>query len=170
MSVKREARCIVRGAQARDVGIIMKFIRGLAEFEHLADRVTANEESLIRHLFGDRAYAECLIADVAGEPAGFALYFHNFSTFTGKPGIYLEDIFVEPAFREQGVGLALFRELAGIALARDCARLEWAVLDWNENAIRFYRRLGAEPMSGWTVQRLSRNEIEALAIGTALGR
>lgn len=157
--------CAIRAATAGDVPNILGFIRALAEFERLAHAAVADEATLTRNLFGARAYAECLIAEADGDAAGFALFFHNFSTFTGKPGLYLEDIFVDPKFRSRGIGLAFFRELAKIALARDCARLEWSVLDWNERAIAFYRTLGAEPMSDWTVQRLTREKIEALAKG-----
>jgi GNAT superfamily N-acetyltransferase len=156
---------VIRPAGPGDVGVILGFIRALAEFERLADEAVADEATLSRSLFGPRPYAECLIACVGNEPAGFALYFHNFSTFTGKPGLYLEDVFVDPRFRGRGIGEALFHELAKIAQARDCARFEWSVLDWNENAIRFYRRLGAEPKPGWTVQRLTRDKIEKLANG-----
>jgi GNAT superfamily N-acetyltransferase len=158
-------RCAIRPARRSDIATILRFIRALAEFEKLADSVVADEETLARTLFGPRPYAECLLAEVDGEAAGFALYFHSFSTFVGKPGLYLEDIFVAPAFRSHGIGLAFFRELAKIAAARDCGRLEWSVLNWNERAIAFYRKLGAEPMSEWTVQRLTRAAIDALATG-----
>jgi len=154
---------MIRQARPDDVATILHFVRALAEFERLSDQVAADEATIRRNLFGPRPYAECLLAFVGGEPAGFALYCHNFSTFTGKPGLYLEDIFVEPHRRRLGIGQAFFRELAKIALARDCARLEWSVLDWNERAIDFYRRLGAEPLSEWTVQRLTREKIEKLA-------
>jgi len=163
MSGETNARCTIRRAEQSDVGLIMQFVRALAEFERLADQVAADEAMLANSLFGPRTYAECILAFVGDKPAGFALYFHNFSTFTGKPGLYLEDIFVEPGFRGSGVGLALFRELSRIALARGCTRLQWAVLDWNEGAIGFYRRLGAKPMSDWIIQRLGRAEMEALA-------
>lgn len=156
---------VIRSAERADAGTILRFIRELAEFEKLADSVEADEETIAQSLFGPRPYAECLLADLDGEPAGFALFFHNFSTFTGKPGLYLEDIYVRPEFRGAGVGLALFRELAKVALARDCKRMEWAVLNWNERAIAFYRKLGAEPKTEWTVQRLTRPTIEALAHG-----
>jgi len=161
MSVNAELA--IRPAGPADVGIILGFIRALAEFERLAHEVVADEAMLAKSLFGPRPYAECLIAFVGNEPAGFALYFHNFSTFTGKPGLYLEDVFVDPRFRGKGIGEAFFHALAKIARERDCARFEWSVLDWNEDAIRFYRRLGAEPKSGWTVQRLTRDKIEKLA-------
>jgi GNAT superfamily N-acetyltransferase len=153
----------IRPAERSDVPMILRFVRALAEFERLADEVTATEEIITHSLFGPRPYAACLIAECGATPAGIALYFHNFSTFTGKPGLYLEDIYVEPDYRSLGIGLAFFRELAKIALAHDCARFEWSVLDWNERAIAFYRRLGAQPMSDWTVQRLTREQIEMLA-------
>jgi len=157
------SRCTIRAAASDDVMVILRFIRELAEYEKLGDQVSADRETLSRSLFGPRPYAECLLAETGGEPAGFALYFHNFSTFVGKPGLYLEDIYVAPAFRQAGIGLAFFRALAKIALARDCGRIEWSVLHWNERAIAFYRRLGAEPMAEWTVQRLTRKHIESLA-------
>jgi GNAT superfamily N-acetyltransferase len=165
MDKTRDATLTIRPAGPEDVAVILRFVRGLAEFERLAHAVTATEETLSRSLFGPRPYGECLLAFLGTEPVGLALYFHNFSTFTGKPGLYLEDIFVLPDYRSRGIGLAFFRELAKIALARDCARLEWSVLDWNEKAIAFYRGLGAEPMSEWTVQRLTREKIEVLAEG-----
>jgi GNAT superfamily N-acetyltransferase len=158
-------RCTIRPAGRADTATILYFIRELAEFEKLAGHLVADEDTLARNLFGPRPYAECLLTEFEGEAVGFALYFHNFSTFVGKPGLYLEDIYIAPAFRRRGVGLALFRELAKIAVARDCGRIEWSVLDWNERAIAFYARIGAEPMSEWTVQRLTRAGIEALANG-----
>jgi GNAT superfamily N-acetyltransferase len=123
----------------------------------------ANEAGLAAHLFGERPYAEALIAEVDGEPAGFALFFHNFSTFVGKPGLYLEDLFVRPAFRGLGLGKRLMVRLARIALERDCGRFEWSVLDWNTPAIDFYRSLGATGMDEWTVQRVDGEALKALA-------
>lgn len=157
--------CAIRPAERGDIALILRLVRELAEFEHLADSVTADESTLLQGLFGARPYAECLLGEVDGEPAGFASFFHNFSTFVGKPGLYLEDIYVVPAFRRHGVGRAFFRELAKIAIARDCGRMEWSVLNWNERAIAFYRALGAVPVTEWSVQRLSREGIEALAKG-----
>jgi GNAT superfamily N-acetyltransferase len=162
---RASVQCSIRPARPEDVPTILGFVQALAEFERLSHQVTAAESTFALSLFGPRAYAECLLAFVEESPAGFALFFHNFSTFNGKPGLYLEDIYVEPAYRSHGIGLSLFRELAKIALARDCQRFEWSVLDWNEKAIAFYRRLGAEPMSEWTVQRLTREKIEELAKG-----
>lgn len=156
----------IRPATRADVAAVLAFVRELAEYEKLAHEAVATEEQLARFLFGPRPYAECLIAEAGGAPVGFALYFHTFSTFVGKPGLYLEDLYVRPAHRRRGIGARLLRELAKIALARDCGRLEWAVLDWNEPALRFYReKLGARAMSDWTVQRLERDAIEALAQG-----
>jgi len=155
----------IRPARAGDVPTILRFVRELAEFERLAHEVAAEEATLAHNLFGPRAYAECLLAEADGVAVGFALFFHNFSTFLGKPGLYLEDIYVVPAARRLGIGKAFFKELAAIAVARDCGRMEWSVLDWNERAIAFYRQLGAEAMTDWTIQRLGRGRVEALAKG-----
>ncbi len=144
----------IRQAVEQDVPLILDFIRQLAVYEKLEDRVVATESDLASALFGPRPYAEVIIAEHDGRPAGFALFFHNFSTFLGKPGIYLEDLFVLPAERGRGTGKALLIELARIAASRDCGRIEWSVLNWNEPAIGFYRSLGAEPMDEWTVYRL----------------
>jgi len=137
-----------------DVPLVLGFIKALAEYERLADSVVATEDGLRATLFGKRPYAECVIARWQGEPAGFALFFHNYSTFLGRPGVYLEDLFVKPEFRGKGVGRALLQYLAKIALERNCGRLEWSVLDWNTPAIGFYKSLGAEPMEDWTIFRL----------------
>src|SRR4051794_15187446 len=134
-----------------DVGVILRFIRMLAEYEKLTHMVVADEQKLRETLFGPRPYAEVLIARLDDRPAGFALFFHNYSTFLAKPGIYLEDLFVLPELRGKGVGKALLRELAGIARERNCGRLEWAVLDWNESAIGFYKRLGAAVLPDWRI-------------------
>jgi GNAT superfamily N-acetyltransferase len=151
----------IREADEADVPLIASLIRELAEYERLLDEVRLTEDGLRDALFGERRYAEVAIAEVEGEPAGFALYFHNFSTFLGRPGIYLEDLFVRPAHRGAGVGTALLRHLARLAAERGCGRLEWAVLDWNTQAIAFYLGLGARPAAGWSVYRLE---------GEALGR
>ncbi len=154
----------VRAARDGDARIILGFVRELAVYERLAHESVATEDMIARALFGPRPVAEALIAECDGAAVGFALFFPTFSTFVGKPGLYLEDIYVQPGHRRHGVGRALLRELAKIALARDCGRLEWAVLDWNEPAIRFYRdKLGARVMADWTVQRLDRAGIAALA-------
>lgn len=145
----------IRAAVEADVPVILKFIRQLADYEKLAHEVVADEAQLRATLFGERAYAEVLLAERAGTPVGFALFFHNYSTFLGRPGIYLEDLFVDPVARGLGVGQALLRRLAQLALERDCGRLEWWVLDSNQPAIEFYRRHGAEPMDDWTVFRVT---------------
>jgi GNAT superfamily N-acetyltransferase len=155
---------VIREAEQSDVPVIADLIRGLARFEKLEDEVTMTDALLAKNLFGPRRYAETLIAEEGGSPVGFALFFHNFSTFLAKPGIYLEDLFVVPEQRGHGIGRALLQRLAQIAVERDCGRLEWAVLDWNRDAIGFYERLGAKPNSEWTVYRLTG---EAL---TSLGR
>lgn len=153
----------IRPAVATDAGLILAFIRELAEYEQLSHEVVADEAGLAMQLFGERPRAEVLIAEVDGAPAGFALFFHNFSTFVGKPGLYLEDLFVRPAFRGHGLGKRLMVRLAQIAIERDCGRFEWWVLDWNTPAIDFYRRLGAVGMDAWTVQRVSGEALRALA-------
>lgn len=152
-------------ATPADVPVILQFIRDLGEYERLAHEVVATEEQLREALFGARPAAEVLIARVGEAPVGFALYFHSFSTFLARRGLYLEDLFVQPAARGRGVGRALLGELARIAVARGCGRLEWSVLDWNESAIAFYRSLGAQPMSDWTVFRVAGDRLEALAAG-----
>ena len=153
----------IRTAIENDVPLIFRFIRELAEYERLADAVVATEDSVRETLFGARRYAEVLIAEVDGEAAGFALFFHNYSTFLGKPGIYLEDLYVRPELRGRGYGKALLARLAAIARERECGRLEWAVLNWNEPAIRFYRSLGALPQSEWQVYRVTGEALETLA-------
>jgi GNAT superfamily N-acetyltransferase len=153
----------IRSATPDDLPLIMELILGLAEYEKLADRVTATPELIGRALFSDRPYAECLIAETEGTAAGFAIFFHNFSTFLGKRGIYLEDLFVLPEFRGRGIGRALLGRLAAIAVERDAARLEWAVLDWNEPAIKFYRGLRAEMLDDWRIFRLTGGALADLA-------
>jgi GNAT superfamily N-acetyltransferase len=154
---------VLRPATREDVPRILHFIRGLAEYERLAHECVATEERLAQTLFGARPAAEVQLAFVNGEPAGFALFFHNYSTFLAQPGIYLEDLFVEPRFRGRGVGRALLTRLAALAVARDCGRLEWSVLDWNTDAIGFYERLGARGQTEWTVHRLTGDALTALA-------
>jgi GNAT superfamily N-acetyltransferase len=153
----------IRPANRTDVPLILSFIRGLAEYEKLAHEMTANEELLTETLFGDHPGAEVLIASLNDEPAGFALFFHNYSTFLAQRGIYLEDLFVKPEFRGKGIGKALLQQLARIAVERNCGRLEWAVLDWNEPAIGFYKSLGASPMDDWTVFRVTGDALNELA-------
>ena len=152
----------IRPAVAADAGLILAFIRELGEYEQLSHEVVADEAGLAAQLFGERPRAEVLIADVDGAAAGFALFFHNFSTFVGKPGLYLEDLFVRPAFRGHGLGKRLMVRLAQIAVERDCGRFEWSVLDWNTPALDFYRSLGAIGMDEWTVQRVSGEALRSL--------
>ncbi|MFM5953912.1 MAG: N-acetyltransferase family protein [Novosphingobium sp.] len=144
----------IRPAAPADLPLIAQLIRDLAVYERLADEVRFDEAVLGVKLFGPRPYAEVVIGEIDGVPQGFALFFHNFSTFEGKPGIYLEDLFVRPEARGSGLGKALLAHLAALVVERDCARLEWSVLDWNEPAIGFYRNLGARLMDEWTVMRL----------------
>ncbi|MDP2243893.1 GNAT family N-acetyltransferase [Pseudomonas sp.] len=148
-------RLHIRSAQRGDVALILGFIRELAEYEKLSDQVVADPAQMTEHLFGARPFAEVLIGEVDGEAAGFALFFHNYSTFLGKPGIHLEDLYVRPSARGTGLGTALLSTLATLAVERGCGRLEWSVLDWNEPAIGFYQRLGAAPLDGWTMYRLT---------------
>jgi len=153
----------LREAAPADLSAILGLIRALAEYEKLAHECQATEADLGAALFGTPARAHAVLAESQGEAIGLALWFYNFSTFTGRPGIYLEDLFVQPTQRGRGIGRALFRYLAQRALAEGCARLEWSVLDWNEPAIRFYRAIGATGLDEWTVQRLSGPALHALA-------
>ena len=153
----------IRSGERADVPVIAELIRGLARYERLDDQVSMTEQKLAEALFGERRYAETLIAEEGGEAVGFALFFHNFSTFLAQPGIYLEDLFVNPEHRGKGVGRLLLERLARLAVDRGCGRLEWAVLDWNVDAIKFYERLGARPNSDWTVYRLSSEALHRLA-------
>lgn len=153
----------IRPATPADLSLIAQFIRDLANYEKLADEVRFDEAVMGEKLFGARPYAEVIIGEIDGEPQGFALFFHNFSTFEGKPGVYLEDLFVRPAARGFGLGKALLSRLAAIAVERDCARLEWSVLDWNEPAIGFYKKLGARLMDEWTVMRVDGDALTGLA-------
>lgn len=158
----------IRPATIDDVPLIRALIAELAEYERLADAAVATDTDLRAQLFGPAPAAEVLIGEVDGEPAGFALFFHNFSTFLGKRGLYLEDLFVRPAARGVGLGKHLMAALARIAVQRDCGRFEWSVLDWNAPAIGFYRRIGAVGMDEWTVQRLEGEALHALASHDAL--
>ena len=153
----------IRPASRDDVPLVLEFIRDLARYERLEHEVAASEAQLREALFGERRYAEVVFACSGGEPVGFALFFHNFSTFKGRPGIYLEDLFVRTEARGRGIGKQLLAHLARIAVERDCARLEWAVLDWNEPSIGFYRSLGAKPMDEWTTFRLTGEPLALLA-------
>lgn len=154
---------VIRYATANDCGAILQFIRELAEYEKLAHEVVADEAQLRATLFGVKPAAEVLIADLAGEPVGFALFFQSYSTFLAKPGLYLEDLFVRPAARSRGIGGALMSALARIAVQRHYGRFEWSVLDWNAPALKFYASLGAVPQQEWTVQRLTGTPLAALA-------
>lgn len=155
----------IRAATRDDVPLILGFIRDLADYERLPHEVVATEAALASTLFGERPAAEVLVAAIDGhpDPVGFALFFHTYSTFLARRGLYLEDLYVRPAARGRGVGRALLGELARIAVARDCGRLEWSVLDWNEPAIGFYRALGALPQDEWTVFRLTSEALSSLA-------
>jgi GNAT superfamily N-acetyltransferase len=153
----------IERATERDVSTILEMINALAVYERMSDQVVATEAGLREALFGPRPDAEVLIAYADGTPAGFALFFHNFSTFLGRRGLYLEDLFVKPEMRGSGIGKRLLAELARLAVERKCGRFEWAVLDWNEPAIGFYKKLGAEPMNEWTVFRVSGEALERLA-------
>ena len=152
----------MRDARPDDTGLLLSLIRELADFERLTHECVADKVLLRRFLF-DEPRAHAIVAEWKGEPAGFALYFYNFSTFVGRPGLYLEDLFVRPEFRRNGIAKAVFRYLARKAVEEGCGRMEWSVLNWNENAIAFYRSLGAKPMDEWTVQRLTGEALARLA-------
>ena len=153
----------IRPAHVEDVPVILQLIRDLATYERAPDEVTATEEQLVDVLFGKKPAAEVLLAFENETPVGFAVFFHNFSTWLGRPGLYLEDLFVKPEMRGKGYGRALLVDLAKVALERGCGRMEWAVLNWNDPAIQFYRKLGAKPMDEWKVFRLTRDGIAKLA-------
>ncbi|MES2525316.1 MAG: GNAT family N-acetyltransferase [Gemmatimonadota bacterium] len=155
----------LRSATRRDVPLVRELIEGLADYERLRHECRATDALLDEALFGTRAYAEVVIAERDGDAAGFALFFHNFSTFLARPGIYLEDLFVRPEHRGHGVGKTLLQHLAALAVARGCGRLEWSVLDWNVDAIGFYESLGAKPQSEWTVYRVTDDALHRLAAG-----
>ncbi|ABF53562.1 GNAT family N-acetyltransferase [Sphingopyxis alaskensis] len=153
----------IRPATRADLPLIAEFIRDLAEYERLSHEVRFDEAKLGENLFGPRPYAEVVIGEIDGTPQGFALFFHNFSTFEGRPGIYLEDLFVRPEARGSGLGKALLAHLAELCIERDCARLEWWVLDWNEPSIGFYKSLGARMMDEWTVMRVDGDALTRLS-------
>lgn len=157
-----QSPCHIAPAGRADVPEILAMIRELAEFEHLLHEAVATEDGIAAALFGPRPYAEVLIARVGEALAGFALFFHNYSTFVGKPGIYLEDLFVRSRFRGQGCGKALLKAVAQLAVERGCGRFEWSVLDWNQRAIDFYQSIGARPMSDWTMMRVAGTALEEL--------
>jgi GNAT superfamily N-acetyltransferase len=153
----------IRNAGPEDVGLILSFVRKLAEYEKLTHQVQATEEMLGETMFGARRVAECVFAEWDGEAVGFALFFHNYSTFLGRPGIYLEDLFVDPPHRGQGIGKALLAHVARVAVERGCGRLDWSVLDWNEPSIGFYKSLGARPLAEWTTYRMTGEALGKLA-------
>ena len=154
---------MIRPAIPADVPVIAKLIRDLAAYERLPHELVLDEANLREHLFGPRPYAEVLMAEANGYPVGFALFFHNYSTFRGKPGIYLEDLFVEPAHRGAGHGKALLKALAKLAVERECDRVQWSVLNWNEPSIAFYKSLGAFPLDEWSVYRLQGEAMSKMA-------
>jgi len=154
---------VIRPATEQDVPIILDLIKQLADYERLADRVVATEQRLRDTLFGERPAAEVLLASLEGETVGFAVFFTNYSTFLAKPGLYLEDLFVKPHARGKGIGKALLARLAKIAVERDCGRVDWSVLNWNEPSLRFYESLGAVPLSDWTTHRLTGEALIKLA-------
>ena len=156
-------RVRIEPATDRDVPVLLSLIQSLADYERLSHQVVATEARLRESLFGERPAAEAAIAYADGRHAGYAVWFHTFSTFIGKRGLYLEDVFVLPEFRGRGIGRALLGHVAQVAVARDCGRLEWAVLDWNEPAIGFYRRIGAGPVEGWSIFRIMGDPLQALA-------
>ena len=159
----------IRLAAEADIPLILSFIRELAQYEKLSNEVVATEEDLRATLFGNRSYAEVVIGEYDGSSVAFALFFHNYSTFLGKPGLYLEDLFVRPEVRGKGLGRVMLSYLAHLARERGCGRLEWWVLDWNEPAISFYRSIGAIAMDGWTVQRVDGESLDMLAKAFTLG-
>jgi GNAT superfamily N-acetyltransferase len=152
----------IRPATAADIDVVLALIRELAEYEKLLHEVVATDALVRESLFGPRPVAECVLACVNGKPVGFALFFHNYSTFKGRAGLYLEDLFVRPEFRGQGIGEALLRHLARIAVERNCARMEWSVLDWNKRAIQFYERMGAVGIHDWTTFRVTGDALARL--------
>ncbi|MBW4617096.1 MAG: GNAT family N-acetyltransferase [Desmonostoc vinosum HA7617-LM4] len=154
---------ILRFAEPSDCGVLFELIQGLAEYEKLSHAVTGDALALQEHLFGSRRYAEAILAEYAGQAVGFALFLHNYSTFLTKPGIYLEDLFVLPKYRRKGIGKAMLTKLAQIAVERNCGRLEWSVLDWNESAQEFYRNMGASILDDWRICRVTGETMMQLA-------
>ena len=152
----------IRRAEEGDVPVLLEFIKKLALYERLSHVVTATEEILRRNLFGEKSVAEAILAEHQGAVAGFAVYFYNFSTFEGKPGIFIEDLYVDESHRREGLGLAMFMHVARLAREQGCGRLEWSVLDWNKPAISFYENLGAEPLSDWTTYRLTGRDLRKI--------
>ena len=163
LTTNSSSSLIIRQAIIDDCPLILHFIKELADYEKLLHEVVADVATLEETLFGDKQHAEVVIAEYQGQPVGFALFFHNFSTFLGRPGLYLEDLYIQPEMRGKGFGKALLTHLAKIAVSRHCGRLEWSVLDWNQPAIDFYQSLGAVPMEGWTVNRLTGEALQSVA-------
>jgi GNAT superfamily N-acetyltransferase len=159
------SQLILRLAQPTDAPVLFRLIQALAEYEKLSHAVTGNADALKEHLFGSRTYAEAIIVEYAGQAVGFALFFSSYSTFLTQPGIYLEDLFVLPGYRRLGIGKAMLSYLAGLAVERGCGRLEWSVLDWNEPAIAFYRRMGAAVLPDWRICRVTGEALSLLALG-----
>ncbi|MCJ8282615.1 MAG: GNAT family N-acetyltransferase [Rivularia sp. ALOHA_DT_140] len=157
---------ILRLAQPKDCNVLFELIKGLAEYEKLTDAVTGNVSQLQEHLFGSKRYVEAILAEYQGQSVGFALFFHNYSTFLTKPGIYLEDLFVLKEYRQKGIGKALLTKLASIAVERNCGRLEWSVLNWNEPAKAFYRHMGAEILEDWRICRVTGDGLKNLGVGS----
>jgi GNAT superfamily N-acetyltransferase len=154
---------IIRSATIEDTALILRFIKELADYEKLLHEVVADQATLEQSLFGETPHAKVVIGEYSGRPVSFALYFHNFSTFVGRPGLYLEDLYVQPNMRGKGLGKILLGYLASIAIELNCGRLEWWVLDWNKPAIDFYQSLGAKPMDQWTVNRITGDALDKLA-------
>lgn len=159
----------IRPATPTDVSVLFDLIQALAEYEKLSHAVTGSAEALEEHLFGSKPYVEAILAEYAGQAAGFGLFCHNYSTFLTKPGIYLEDLFIVPEFRRKGIGKAILKYLAQLAIARDCGRLEWSVLDWNEPAIAFYEKIGASVLPDWRICRVTGDSLTQLAASTSSG-
>lgn len=157
------SKLILRFATPHDVSVLFNLIQALAEYEKLSHAVIGNAAALEAHLFSERPYVEAIIAELAGQAVGFALFFHNYSTFLTQPGIYLEDLFVLPAYRRQGIGKAILNKLAQLGIERGCGRLEWSVLNWNESAIAFYRRMGADVLPDWQICRVTGESLRELA-------
>lgn len=157
----------IRAARPEDAALVFEFIRGIAEYEKLTHELVATEQDIRAALSGDQPRVEVLLADWAGQPAAFALFFHNFSTFVGRRGLYLEDLYVKPEFRAKGIGKRLLLELVRLARDRKCGRMEWVALDWNQPAIDFYDKLGAKQLNEWIMFRLSENQIQKLALDAA---
>jgi GNAT superfamily N-acetyltransferase len=154
----------IRHAEKKDVKLIRSLIRDLAEYEKMLDEMVATEELLEKHLFGKKKFVEVILGYYNGVPVGFALFFHNFSTFVGKPGLYLEDLYVKPEYRGKGFGKVLLAYLAKLAVERECGRYEWVVLNWNEPSLKFYKMLGARVMDEWLIHRVTGDDLKSLAL------